>query len=99
LDEAYIQLANPYLDETWYTDPTYYWYRQCFLEVLQHSGWTAYNCTEGGMLFGDGVEWMALERFIHEYSKALTQTEHTLGTTAPRVQGVPSIPIDEVKNG
>ena len=53
LEEAYIQMHNPHLDETWFTDPTYYWYRQCFLQMVQQSGWTGYNCTEGGTLFGE----------------------------------------------
>ena len=66
LSEAYIEIYNPHLNETWYTDPTYYWYRQCFLDVVKQSGWTAYNCTEGGTLIGEGIEWMALDHFIKE---------------------------------
>lgn len=66
LEQAYIQVHNPHLNETWYTDPTYYWYRQCFLDVVKQSGWTAYNCTEGGTLFGEGIEFMALDHFIKQ---------------------------------
>lgn len=66
LEQAYIQVPNPHLDETWYTDPTYYWYRQCFLDVVHQSGWTAYNCTEGGTLFGEGIEWLPLDQFISQ---------------------------------
>ena len=69
LEEAYIQMHNPHLDETWFTDPTYYWYRQCFLQMVQQSGWTGYNCTEGGTLFGEGIEWIALDQFIKEQSE------------------------------
>jgi len=69
LEEAYIQVHNPHLNETWYTDPTYYWYRRCFLDVLRQSGWTAYNCTEGGTLFGEGIEYLALEEFIAKQAK------------------------------
>lgn len=64
LERAYLEIHNPHLNETWYTDPTYYWYRQCFLDVVQQSGWTTYNCTGGGALFGNGIEWMALDTFI-----------------------------------
>lgn len=66
LQQAYITMPNPHLNETWFTDPTYYWYRQCFLDVVKQSGWTAHNCTEGGTLFGEGIEWMALDHFITE---------------------------------
>ena len=76
LEEAYIQMHNPHLDETWFTDPTYYWYRQCFLQMVQQSGWTGYNCTEGGTLFGEGIEWIALDQFIKE------QSERRLGAGA-----------------
>jgi hypothetical protein len=77
LEEAYIRMPNPYLDETWYTDPTYYWYRRCFLDVVRQSGWTAYNCTEGGILFGDGIEWTSLEKFIRDHSEtAPIQSDH-----------------------
>jgi hypothetical protein len=68
LEEAYIQMPNPHLNETWYTDPTYYWYRRCFLQMVRQSGWTAYNCTEGGTLYGDGIEWVALDAFIESCS-------------------------------
>lgn len=66
LEQAYVRVPNPHLNETWYTDPTYYWYRQCFLDVVRQSGWTAYNCTEGGTLFGEGIQCMALDEFIKE---------------------------------
>jgi hypothetical protein len=66
LEEAYIEIHNPHLNETWYTDPTYYWYRRCFLDVVKQYGWTAYNCTEGGTLFGEGITCMALDQFIKE---------------------------------
>ncbi len=69
LEQAYVQVHNPVLGETWYTDPTYYWYRQCFLEVVKQSGWTAYNCTEGGTLFGEGIESLPLDRFIGQQDR------------------------------
>ena len=69
LERAYIAIHNPYLNETWYTDPTYYWYRQCFLQLLEQSGWATYNCTEGGTLFGDGIQWATLEEFIKTTSE------------------------------
>jgi hypothetical protein len=64
LEQAYIEIHNPHLDETWYTDPTYYWYRQCLLDVVKQSGWTLINCTEGGTIFGEGVQWRTLDEFL-----------------------------------
>jgi hypothetical protein len=62
--DAYIRLENPYLGETWYTDPTYWWYRQAFLELAGQSQATTYNCTEGGILFGESVRWASLDEFL-----------------------------------
>nr|MBI3611651.1 DUF115 domain-containing protein [Nitrospirota bacterium] len=67
LAEAYVQVHNPYLNETWYADPTYYWYRQSFLDMVKQFGWTAYNCTEGGTLFGEGIVPMGLGEFITQH--------------------------------
>jgi hypothetical protein len=36
--------------------------------MVKQSGWTGYNCTEGGTLFGEGIEWMALDAFIQSCS-------------------------------
>lgn len=62
--EAYIEVWNPHLQEAWLTDPTYYWYRETFLQMLQDSECKTYNCTEGGILFGDGVEFVSLQQFL-----------------------------------
>lgn len=61
---AYIQVENPHLGETWYTDPTYWWYRQVFLELAGKGPGTTYNCTEGGILFGDTIRWSSLDEFL-----------------------------------
>ncbi len=68
--EAYIHMENPHLGETWYTDPTYWWYRQAFLELAAQSPATTVNCTEGGILFGDSVRWSGLDAFLARHGKA-----------------------------
>ncbi|HZS12949.1 MAG TPA: 6-hydroxymethylpterin diphosphokinase MptE-like protein [Nitrospirales bacterium] len=70
LEAEYVQLHNPHLNETWFTDPTYYWYRQCLMDVVAQSGWTLINCTEGGTVFGDGVVWQGLDVFIAEQMRS-----------------------------
>jgi len=62
--DALIKVRNPYLGETWLTDPAYYWYRQMFLEMTAQADCVTYNCTEGGILFGKSVRWMSLRRFL-----------------------------------
>ncbi len=64
VERAYVHVENPHLGETWYTDPTYWWYRQTFLELAGQSQATTYNCTEGGILFGEAVCWMGLDEFL-----------------------------------
>ncbi len=59
-DAGLIRVHNPHLNETWLTDPAYYWYSQNFLEMAPQARCKTYNCTEGGILFGGGVEFMGL---------------------------------------
>jgi hypothetical protein len=68
--EAYLHVENPHLQETWYTDPTYWWYRQTFLDMAAQSEATTFNCTEGGILFGDSVHWTPLDDFLARYATA-----------------------------
>lgn len=65
--EAYTQVHNPYLNETWYTDPAYYWYRKIFLDLAKDADCITYNCTEGGILFGEPVRFIPLAEFLTEF--------------------------------
>ena len=60
-------IKNPDTGNTLYTDPTYYWYRKNTLDLIANSGATLYNCTGGGILFGDGVVSMDLKQFLSDY--------------------------------
>jgi len=62
--DAYIRVYNPYLKETWYTDPAYYWYRQSFLQMAGKADCVTFNCTEGGILFGNRVRFVPLLKFF-----------------------------------
>jgi hypothetical protein len=66
LDEFFLKMFNPDLNSWFYTDPAYYWYRQSFLELLQEADCTTYNCTNGGILFGDGIVTTDLIQFIRQ---------------------------------
>ena len=66
--ETFIDIENPYLKKSWYTDPTYYWYRESFLEMAKDAPCHTYNCTEGGILFGPGVDNISLDNFLSKHS-------------------------------
>lgn len=64
LDEVFMPVHNPYLDRDFFTDPAYMWYRECFLELAIDADCETVNCTEGGILFGDGVDFQPLADFL-----------------------------------
>jgi len=64
LDEVYVRMHNPHVGADFYTDPAYLWYRDSFLEMAREADCRTVNCTEGGILFGDGVEVAPLAEFL-----------------------------------
>ena len=71
--EAFIKVYNPHLHETWYADPTYYWFRQGFLEIVDMVTCDVYNCTEGGILFGPSIKFMKLAHFLRQPGRHIKQ--------------------------
>ncbi len=68
LDSLFVRIHNPFEDAWFYTDPAYMWYKQCFLELLEDAEGETYNCTEGGILFGDGITVVPLREFIERFT-------------------------------
>lgn len=64
LDSLFARFFNEYEQAWFYTDPAYLWYRECFLEMLGDASCQTYNCTEGGILFGEGIKTMPLRNFL-----------------------------------
>ncbi len=62
--EGLVEIYNPHLEETWITDPSYYWYTQIFLRLAKMAPGKTYNCTEGGILFGEGIEFRKLSEAL-----------------------------------
>ena len=62
--DLFPEFENPLTGERFYTDPTYYWYRQNILDLIKNSGATLYNCTQGGILFGDNIQCVRLSEFL-----------------------------------
>jgi len=67
LDSFFIRVYNTYLEDWFYTDPAYYWYRQSFLEMVRESTAVTYNCTEGGIIFGEGIHFIPLKEFLNQH--------------------------------
>lgn len=68
LDKCFQNFIFPLDGSACYTDPTYFWYRKNILELIEQSGRTFYNCTEGGTLFGKNVQCLTLEHFLKDVS-------------------------------
>lgn len=64
LDSIFVRIFNPNLQKWFYTDPAYLWYRNIFLEMVHDAEALTYNCTEGGILFGEGIHFVPLSDFL-----------------------------------
>lgn len=64
LDSVFIRIYNPHVGAWFFTDPAYMWYREAFLELAAETECETYNCTEGGILFGDNVTFSPLDEFL-----------------------------------
>lgn len=64
LEKFFIKIFNPHLNQWYYTDPAYMWYRNIFLEMAADADCTTYNCTEGGILFGENINFVKFEEFL-----------------------------------
>ena len=65
LDEYFIKIHNPIIDKWFYTDPAYLWYRNAFLEMVKDANCKTYNCTNGGILFGEDINFISLKKYIN----------------------------------
>lgn len=72
LDRFFMRVYNPHLEQWSYTDPAYMWYREAFLEMVQDANCITYNCTEGGILFGDNIEFISLQDYLDLMAKTVT---------------------------
>jgi hypothetical protein len=62
--DAYTHVPNPHLGETWFCDPAYVWFRDVFLGMAREAECETINCTEGGILFGEGIAFASLDAFL-----------------------------------
>lgn len=67
LDQVYIRIFNPHLGAWFYTDPAYMWYRESFLEMAKDADFSTYNCTGGGIVFGEPITVCPLNEFLDRH--------------------------------
>ena len=64
IDSLFMWVMNPHINKEFFTDPAYMWYRESFLSMVLDAECKTYNCTEGGILFGDGIDFIKLRDFL-----------------------------------
>lgn len=64
INTLFVDFEFPLTGEKFYADPTYYWYRKNFLELLALSENRTINCTEGGTLYADNLPCDTLDSFL-----------------------------------
>ena len=62
----YTKVYNSRLKKFFYTDHVYSWYKKCLLEMIGNSSSKTYNCTGGGILFGNKIKWTSLKKFCRK---------------------------------
>ena len=62
--DAFMHEKNPDTGEIWFSDPSYHWFRKVFVEMIRDADCETVNCTEGGLLFGDGITTATLDSFL-----------------------------------
>ena len=68
LNELFVEVKNPHNKITYYTHPTYYWYKLNILQLLRSSNSKLFNCSGSGTLFGNGVEFIPLSSFVEKFN-------------------------------
>ena len=68
-EDGIVEVFNPHLGETWLTDLAYYWYYHSFKEMAKLASCRTYNCTEGGILFGEKIEFTTIDDALEKISK------------------------------
>lgn len=63
---VFQNIFNPFVGKWFYTDPAYLWYRNCFLEMAGLADCQTWNCTGGGILFGEGIRFATLQEFLDD---------------------------------
>jgi len=60
----FVRMFNPHVGAWFYTDPAYLWFREVFLQMAADANAEIWNCTEGGILFGERIRCAPIEEFV-----------------------------------
>jgi hypothetical protein len=69
LAALYPRIFNPHVGSWFYTDPAYLWFRDVFLELAAEASCRTYNCTGGGILFGNRVRFTTIPDFMERSAR------------------------------
>jgi hypothetical protein len=64
LEELFPRVKFPLDGKEYYTDPTYFWYRKNFVNLLKRTKVKTINCSEGGTLIHESLSYSWLTDFI-----------------------------------
>lgn len=69
LRECFRIHTNPHTGKRLLSDPVWEWYASCFVKLVDRarSRCTTINCSPRSLIFGEGIRYMPLERFIERY--------------------------------
>ncbi len=72
LMSAYVKVKHPFFNTVALTDLVFLRYRDAFLKAIEwtkHKQYRVINMTEGGIIFGLGVEYMWFKDFLKQYKE------------------------------
>ena len=64
IDALFVRILNPHTGSWFYTDPAYLWFREVFLEMARDASCETWNCTDGGILFGERIRCAPIETYV-----------------------------------
>ncbi|GBF48820.1 hypothetical protein LPTSP4_03200 [Leptospira ryugenii] len=67
VEQYFVPHKNSLTGQGFYIDPTYYWYRRNFYELLERSEATLINCTEGGTLEHPQIKNINFTEFLTQH--------------------------------
>lgn len=69
IEKYFFTSTFPVTGEQFYTDPTYYWYKQNFVEIARNTkNARTFNCTEAGTLIDENIPCVELEDYITQHN-------------------------------
>ena len=92
--EFFPHFTTPYGE--YYTDPTYWWYRENLLDLLEANECQLTNCSEAGMLFGERIKNVSLETWLASSKPTVSSAENnsSLSNTGLSVPNISATGID-----